>query len=170
MKKNLLVVAVAVFAAAVLAQHGEKKMDAGHAMFAPTDMKWVPGPKSLPAGIQMCVVDGDPTKEGKFTMRLKVPANYTVMPHWHPADEHVTVISGVFYMAPLPTLQPVEVLDKKSGKAMPAGGFAVMKAKQAHFAWTGKEGAEIQLHGIGPWAINYLNPNDDPRKSGSQSR
>ena len=22
----------------------------------------------------------------------------------------------------------------------------------------------VQLHGTGPWGINYINPNDDPRK------
>ena len=26
------------------------------------------------------------------------------------------------------------------------------------------EGAMVQVHGVGPWAINYVNPADDPRK------
>jgi hypothetical protein len=34
-----------------------------------------------------------------------------------------------------------------------------------HFAWTEAE-TVIQLHGIGPWSLTYVNPADDPsRKS-----
>lgn len=29
-----------------------------------------------------------------FTLRLRMPEGYRIMPHWHPADEHVTVVSG----------------------------------------------------------------------------
>lgn len=32
-----------------------------------------------------------------------------------------------------------------------------------HFAWAKGE-TEIQVHGVGPWTITYVNPTDDPRK------
>jgi hypothetical protein len=48
-------------------------------------------------------------------------------------------------------------------KALTPGSAAIMQPKTNHFAWTDNE-AEVQVHGVGPWAINYVNPADDPRK------
>ena len=56
-----------------------------------------------------------------------------------------------------------DVLDTTQGQALPAGSFALMPAQMRHFAWTSEE-TVIQLHGVGPWQINYINPADDPRK------
>jgi len=39
-----------------------------------------------------------------------------------------------------------------------------MPAGMKHFAWTTGE-TVVQLSGIGPQSINYLNPEDDPRPS-----
>jgi quercetin dioxygenase-like cupin family protein len=89
-------------------------------------------------------------------MRLKLPANYRIPAHWHPADEHVTVISGTFNMG------TGDVLDTTTGKTLPAGSFALMPAQMHHFAWTSEE-TVLQLHGVGPWQIHYINPADDPR-------
>ena len=38
-----------------------------------------------------------------------------------------------------------------------------MQPKMNHFAWT-KEETILQVHGVGPWAVNYVDPADDPRK------
>jgi len=86
------------------------------------------------------------------TRRRRVPA------HWHPADEHITVISGTFYMG------MADKLDEAAAKELPAGSFVVMPAKHHHFALTKSE-TVVQLHGMGPWGINYVNPTDDPRKA-----
>jgi hypothetical protein len=40
---------------------------------------------------------------------------------------------------------------------------ALMPARMHHFAWAGDE-TVVQLHGLGPWEIRYLNPADDPRQ------
>jgi hypothetical protein len=148
--------AVVVAVAVAVADHHEGAMG-HHVALAPEDLKWTPGPPSLPPGIEAAVLEGDPSKEGPFTLRFKAPANYTVPPHWHPAVEHVTVLQGSFSIA------LGEKIDKSKGKTLKAGGFAAMPPKVAHFAWIGPEGAVIQLHGIGPWGINYINPADDPR-------
>src|SRR5687768_1524645 len=66
---------------------------------APTEITWKPGPPSLPAGAQMTVLEGDPTKEGPFVFRLKLPDDYTIAPHTHPRAERVTVIQGTFNVA-----------------------------------------------------------------------
>ena len=156
-----ILLAVGLMAGSLARAQEEKKMQthdkAGHALFTPADLKWAVGPASLPAGAQAAVLEGDPAKAGPFTLRLKIPADYKIPAHSHPADEHVTVISGTFHMG------MGDKLDAANGKALPAGSFALMPAKTNHFAWASEE-TIVQLHGIGPWGINYVNPDDDPRK------
>jgi quercetin dioxygenase-like cupin family protein len=133
--------------------HGEA---AKHVMLTPDALKWAPIP-SLPPGAQSAVVAGDPTKPGPFTMRVRLPARYRVPPHTHPADEHVTILSGTLHMG------LGERFDTTKGKALPAGSFSVMPVGTNHFAWT-VGAVTLQVHGMGPWGITYVNPADDPRK------
>lgn len=127
-----------------------------HRFFTPSDVKWMDGPPSLPKGAKVAVLEGDPAAPGPFTMRLWVPAGYKIPPHWHPALEHVTVVSGSFYMA------LGETWDESKGHEMPAGSFGYMPVGVKHYAWSKVE-AVVQVHGIGPWGITYVNPSDDPR-------
>lgn len=128
-----------------------------HAMFLPADLAWKPGPASLPTGAKAVVLEGDPAQPGPFTLRLQLPPHYKVHPHWHPVIEHVTIISGVFHMG------KGSVFDATKGMALPTGSMAIMAVGTRHFAWTEAEGAVIQLHGVGPWGINYVDPANDPR-------
>lgn len=156
---SLLVVLTA--GSLALAQEARKAQSAGahagHIVVTPDDVQWTGGPGSLPAGSKMAVIEGDPKNPGLFAMRLKLPADFQIPPHWHPADEHVTVISGTFNMA------MGDKFDVTKGKALPKGSFSVMPAKTNHFAFT-KEETVVQVHGMGPWGITYVNPADDPRK------
>ncbi len=127
-----------------------------HAALTPADMKWGDGPPSLPAGAKLAVLEGDPGKAQAFTVRLRVPDGYQVAPHWHPTTEHVTVISGTFHIG------MGDKLDQTSGTALGPGSFGFMGPKMHHYAWFTGE-SEIQIHGIGPFALNYVNPADDPR-------
>ena len=140
----------------------DEKAPPGHVMITPQNVKWMDVPASLPRGAKLAVINGDPTKPGPFTMRLKAPANYKIPPHWHPKDEHVTVLSGTFYMG------LGEQFDAAKSRALPVGSFAVMATGTRHFAWTKREDV-VQLHGIGPWGINYVNPADDPRGRAAQA-
>ena len=119
------------------------------------EFTWIDAPASLPKGAQMALLESAPNKAGMFTVRLKLPAGYRIPPHWHPADEHVTVISGLLNIAMAPNY------DSSHSKAMGAGSFALMPAKMHHAAWADVE-TVIQLHGVGPWQINYVNPADKP--------
>jgi len=47
-------------------------------------------------------------------------------------------------------------------KALPAGGYAMMPATMHHY-FAVKTAAVIQVHGLGPFEINYIDPADDPR-------
>ena len=131
---------------------------AAHLMVAPGEVAWGAGPGSLPTGAELAVIEGDPSKAGPFTMRLKFPAGYRIPAHSHPAIEHITVLSGVFGIG------TGDELDTSKGRAMPAGSFVVMPVGHNHFAWT-DEATVVQLHGIGPWGITYVDPADDPRGS-----
>ncbi len=147
----------AVLAAlALLALSSAARPDDGE-IVTPADMKWRDGPASLPAGPKMVVLEGDPSKEGPFVLRIKLPDGFRVMPHTHPKDERVTVISGTLYLG------MGAKFDEKAAKPMPAGSYGRTAAKMKHFGWAKGE-TVLQLHGEGPWAIDYLDPRDDPRK------
>ena len=126
-----------------------------HLMVVPADLKWVDVP-SLPPGAKIAVIEGPMNEAVPFTVRLKLPADYKVPAHWHPATEHVTVISGTF------NLGTGDKLDQSKTTPLSVGSVAIMQPKTSHFAWT-KEETIIQAHGVGPWAVNYVNPADDPR-------
>ncbi|MBA3480007.1 MAG: cupin domain-containing protein [Lautropia sp.] len=53
--------------------------------------------------------------------------------------------------------------DDSKLTALPTGSVAIMQPKSPHFA-TVKEETIVQLHGIGPWSVVYVNPADDPSK------
>jgi hypothetical protein len=121
-----------------------------------SSLKWGPTPPGFPAGAQIAVVSGNPGKAEEYVVRAKMPKGYTVAPHTHPTDEHVTVLSGNFHIA------MGDKLDKKKGESLTAGGYARAEKGMAHYAWTTAP-TVIQIHGMGPFAITYVNPADDPR-------
>jgi len=57
-----------------------------------------------------------------------------------------------------------DVLDKTTMTDVSAGGYALMPAQMHHYA-VAKTAATIQVHGIGPFAITYVNPADDPSRA-----
>jgi quercetin dioxygenase-like cupin family protein len=129
---------------------------AEHIMVAPKDLTWADVP-SLPPGAKIAVIEGPMNEAKPFTVRLKFPADYKIPAHSHPAIEHVTVISGTFNMG------TGDKLDAKQTKALSAGSVAIVQPKTNHFGWTKTE-TIVQLHGVGPWGVTYVNPADDPRK------
>jgi len=136
----------------------QQKMSS-HVMMTPDEMKWGPAPPSLPPGAELAVLSGDPSKAGgMFTIRAKFPAGYKVPPHWHPSDENVVVISGTMMFG------AGTKFDEAAMHDYPAGSFALMPRAMRHFAMA-KEESVVQIYGTGPFAINYVNSADDPRKA-----
>jgi quercetin dioxygenase-like cupin family protein len=177
--KQLLILPLFLFGVTCLAQktdkpmhdekaHDHKAHDQGKGHMKDTtmtvvtmeDMKWMPGPKTLPAGTQMMVLSGDPSKAGMFTIRIKFAAGTKVMPHWHSADENVTVLKGTM------KLGMGDNFDEASMKTNTAGTYLKMPAKMHHYAMAVDESI-IQLHGMGPFNVVYINPKDDPSKNGT---
>jgi quercetin dioxygenase-like cupin family protein len=130
--------------------------DHGHPIAMPDTLKWV-DPPTFP-GAKLAMVQGDPGKEGLFVYRVQFPANYKVAPHKHKASENVTVLSGAFFIG------AGERFDQGSAKEMPAGAFVSIPPEHAHFAYAGAQGTLVQVHGVGPTDIRFINPADDPRK------
>jgi len=131
--------------------------DAPHGMYTPDTIKWGDAPPNLPKGAKLAVLYGDPSKEGLFVVRIKLPANYKVAAHSHPTDEIVTVLSGTFLVGMGDKLAP------KAVRGFPAGSTVVAPANVNHFAMT-KQPTVIEISAMGPLAINYVNPADDPSK------
>ncbi|MFN2511473.1 MAG: cupin domain-containing protein [Pyrinomonadaceae bacterium] len=138
-------------------QKHKDSMKAEMSLYPAAETKWKDGPASLPAGSKFAVLEGDPAKEGFFTMRLWLPDGFKIPAHWHPKVEHVTVISGTFNVG------MGDKFDQAATRAMLAGAFGFWPADMKHFAWA-KGDTVLQLHGTGPWMITYVNPADDPRK------
>lgn len=128
-----------------------------HVFVVPKDIKWTEGPPMLPKGAKLAVIEGD-MKSGPFTFRLQVPANYKISPHTHPGVEHVTVVAGEVMMG------TGDKVDEKAATKLPVGSFVAIPAGHTHYLLTKKK-AEVQVHGMGPWGITYVNPADDPRNT-----
>lgn len=127
-----------------------------HSVVPPDAIKWGPAPASLPPGAQAAVLLGHPAKEGPFVLRLKFPAGFVIPPHRHSKDELVTVISGAM------VITAGEKLDRQA-KSLPPASFIHLPAGMAHYAWAKAESV-VQINGVGPFDVTYLNPADDPRK------
>lgn len=155
--KRLLSIAVGcTLLAAVPFTAGAQTTD--HQLMTPNDMKWGAAPPSLPPGAQAVVLYGDPAKEGLFAFRVRTPKDYAIAPHMHPKPEIVTVISGQVRLGMGTTA------DRAKAQVLPAGSFFAMTPGTAHYYFA-DEDAVIQLNSTGPWGIDYVNANDDPRKT-----
>jgi quercetin dioxygenase-like cupin family protein len=93
-----------------------------------TKLQWGPAPPFLPAGARFAVVSGDPGKPGPYAIQLSLPNGYTVPPHWHPTDEHVTVKSGHFRYG------LGDTIDKKAMKSLRPGQSGNLPANMHHYA------------------------------------
>jgi anti-sigma factor ChrR (cupin superfamily) len=128
-----------------------------------SQLEWAPAPNFVPEGAQLAVLSGDPSKDGPYVLRMKMPAGYKVPAHNHPTTEMVTVISGDFHLG------MGDKLNEEKGMLLTAGGYAEAPAKMNHYAWAGSP-TIVQIHGQGPFAITYVNPDDDPRSKPQTSK
>jgi quercetin dioxygenase-like cupin family protein len=128
-----------------------------HKLVTPAEIQWEPGQDVLPVGAQVSILYGDPTRDGLFSMRFKLPKGYRVPPHTLSKAGTFTVISGTFRIG------MGEKTDPSKARAMPAGSFIALPPGTPHFVSVDEE-TVVQLNNIGPWEITYSDPKDDPRQ------
>jgi len=152
MRKIMLGV-LCICAGALLAQTGTHP-----SAFLPDQMTYGPPPPFLAPGAQVAVIEGNPgASSGDYTVRLKMPDGYKIAPHWHPKRENVTVISGRFKVG------MGDKLDEAKMVTFTAGSFASVDPEMHHYAVASGE-TIVQVHGMSPLQINYVNAADDPRQ------
>jgi quercetin dioxygenase-like cupin family protein len=137
---------------------GAEAADSGLVMLSgDQDVHWSPAPDSLPKGMTISILSGNPDQPGPFTLRLRMPPQTVIAPHTHATAETVTVLSGSIEHETGPMLI--------RSKAMLCGqdGFVFLPAMTPHSLWTNGQPAEIQVNGTGPFGLHYVNPQDDPR-------
>ena len=154
MIRRLTILVLFSVASAAGTDHDQAKPPAHHTVARPDTLDWRP----VRPGTERAVVAGDPATPGSpFVLRFRYRGNVRVPPHWHPVDEHITVLSGTFLIG------MGERSDETSASELSTGGYAWMPAKMAHYAWS-KGDTIVQVHGIGPFTVNYVNPEDDPAR------
>ena len=163
-KKLALVAGVFAGLLGLPAAHGEGENDGmtvlmtGNLVTAdPENIKWVPN-KSVPHGMQVLLLYGNPSEPGPYVFRAKMPSGYKLPPHKHPDERSVTVLKGTYWAGVGERYNPMVM------KEFTSGAYYVTKANVPHFSWARTE-VFIQEMGTGPVekAIEYMNPDDDPR-------
>ncbi len=127
----------------------------GHMMMTAEEMQWGPV-ASMGQGAEIAIIEGDISEPEPFTFRLRLEDGYRILPHVHPAYERVTVLQGTLHFA------HGREFDKEQTRTLPVGSVAIMPPGDPMFGYAEGE-TIIQLHGNGPWGIEYINPKDDPR-------
>ena len=109
-------------------------------------MNWRP----VEDGVSMAILSGDPDKEGSaFVIRFRTTRDVEVSAHWHPTDEHVTVIQGVYKLGYGETFDPAALEE------FPAGSYVQVRKTMHHFSWYAN-GTIIQVNGVGPFRTFYV--------------
>ena len=131
----------------------------GQVVFRPIlseDVDWKAFP-AFPPSVRLAVFVGEPSDEGPYVIRVRVPRDVKLMPHTHPEDRVYTVISGIFYIG------LGERFDADKLQAYPPGTVIILPGNTPHFHWA-KSGEYIsQINAIGPLGLHYVNAKDDPR-------
>jgi len=159
MKKWIALVAV-LAATPVMAQP-----DSGTAASVipdPTSVHWKPAPPDFPKGVMLATMMGDPGKPGVFVIRAMMPAHSVIPPHIHDSDEALTVISGHVrhYIGP--------AMDAAHGQALKPGAFVHLPQGTPHAVATDGAPAVLEVAGMGPFGMHYVNPGDDPSQKAAQ--
>ncbi len=137
--------------------HPAKAQTTQQDMSAPVKVIRGPAGPELPSGAEIALLQGDPTKAEPFTIRVKMPKGYATAPHYHDTETHATVISGEI------SLGMGDLVDVAKLPILRFGDFITLSAKQPHFDVARTE-VVVQLHGMGPLSITYVDPHDDPRR------
>ena len=86
-----------------------------------------------------------------FAFRLEVQPGFELGPHTHPVTEHMTVLSGRFFVG------MGETMDKETGTAYGPGSYIAIAANVPAYMWVEEE-TIVQVHGVGPFSTQPVTP------------
>jgi uncharacterized RmlC-like cupin family protein len=124
----------------------------------PEEIDWEPFP-AFPQPARLAVVVGHPSELGPYVVRVKVPSGVKLMPHVHHEDRVYTVVSGVFYIG------VGEQFDETLLEAYPPGAVVVLPGGTPHFHWAKSGEYVTQVTATGPISLEYVDSENDPRKT-----
>lgn len=108
--------------------------------------------------LKVAVIQGDPMTAGRtYTIRLSCTDGTKIAPHWHPTRENVTVLKGGAAVG------MGSKWDDKAMEDVPVGGFFTAAAQMRHYAQCKGE-TILQVHGIAPFVVNFVSPEEAPAK------
>ena len=145
----LISTVTAIFAAT---SYGDEKKEgnSAHRIVHSSDLKWTP----IIKGCEIAVVEGNPDEEGRpLVIRFHCTDGAKTPAHWHPTDENITVLKGAFLVG------LGDSFDDSKLKLMSAGNFMLMPKEMRHFGMA-KGDMLLQVHGLGPFKVNWVNPSE----------
>ncbi|HJY87523.1 MAG TPA: cupin domain-containing protein [Candidatus Acidoferrales bacterium] len=118
------------------------------------DLNW----KRVLRGAEMAVLGGDPKGAGSlYAIRIRLRDAFVTPPHWHPQDEHVTVLEGTFLLGSGRRFDPRKLLVLRPGT------HVVVPKRKPHFSRS-RGRTLLEVYGSGPFNTIYVNPEEDPNK------
>ena len=118
----------------------------------PDDLVWT----ELEPGLDMAILEGDPRKEGYYIMRARFSPGTFSAPHYHPNTRFVTVIKGTWYTG------TGTVWDKENAVPLGPGSYMKHPAKAAHFDGAIDEEVIVEIRGMGPAPLVYVDSDGQP--------
>ncbi|MCP3447614.1 cupin domain-containing protein [Bradyrhizobium sp. CCGUVB14] len=100
--------------------------------------------KGSEGAVGIAVLYGDPKKAEVFSERVRIPAGFKIMPHWHGETRTAVVLSGTFYYA------NGDQWDESKLKAYPPGSFLIEPTKISHYAMAKDGEVVLQATAVGP--------------------
>ena len=151
--RKMSVLAAAIGGALLLVPLAQGERDEmGFVRIAPEEVQWKEAPGY--GGLQYAVIEGDPSKEGIYVVRVKFPPGLMTRPHFHPEDRHAIVIKGTWYTGTGDTFDPDKTIGLKPGTYMKHPAMGV------HFDGAKDEEVILQLIGIGPSGTIWVHPEE----------
>ena len=123
----------------------------------PEEIQWRPF-SAFPPSVRLAVLVGEPSQNGHYLIRVKMPSGVKLMPHRHPEDRIYTVMSGIFYIG------LGSQFDSDKLKAYPPGSVVVLPGDTWHFHWAKSGEYVTQVSAVGPLGLEYAEGSDDPRR------
>jgi hypothetical protein len=126
--------------------------ESGFVRVAPGELNW----QELEPGLSIAVLEGDPRKEGFYIIRARFSPGTFSAPHFHPNDRHVTVISGTWWTGTGTTW------DKEGSVPLAPGSYMKHPGGAPHYDGSRDEEVVVQITGMGPAPLVYVNAAGDP--------